>query len=145
MLVSQVHRGLLDYLLDDCIGLTCDGKDRPTNGRGLGMPRIATVWGGHIDGEGTIIVTESLDASPFAFYFGELAIGPKLATSVAFGWLRSVGRSPGGTWCFGGRDGKGRLSIPTSGGALLALAFPVMGVAPQGIGFELLECCGAFQ
>src|SRR5882672_6849345 len=114
MLVSRVHRRLLNYLLDGCIGLASDGKDRPTNGRGLGMPRIATVRGGHIDGEGTV-VAESLDASLFAFHFGELAISPKLATSVAFGWLRSVSRSPGVTRCFGGSGGKGRLPIPTGG------------------------------
>src|SRR5882672_10655036 len=108
------------------------------------MPRIATVWGGHIDGEGTI-VAESLDALPFVFHFCELSIGPKLATSVAFCQLRGVGHSHGGTRCFGGGGGKGRLPIPTGGNALLALAVPVMGVALQGISFELLECCGAFQ
>src|SRR5467141_3670658 len=108
------------------------------------MPRIVAVWGRHIDGEGTI-VTESLDASPFAFHFGELAIGPELATSVAFGRLQSVGCSPGGTRCFGGSGGKGRLPILTGGSALLALVFPVMGVAPQGISFKLLECCRVFQ
>src|SRR5882672_7301914 len=101
MLVSRVHWGLLNYLLDGCIKLSSDGEGGPTSSRGLGMPRIAAVWGCHIDGEGTI-VTESLDASPFAFHFGELAIGPKLATSVAFGWLRGVGHNPGGTRCFGG-------------------------------------------
>src|SRR5882672_4847106 len=108
------------------------------------MPRIVTVWGGHIDGEGTI-VAESLDVLPFTFHFCEFAIGPKLATSVAFGWLQGVGRSHRGTRCFGGSGGKGRLPIPTGGGALLALVFPVTGVAPQGISFEFLECCRAFQ
>src|SRR5882672_7393430 len=88
LLFSRVGNPFLtpDYLLDGCIGLASDGEGGPTSGGGLGMPRIATVWGGHINGEGTI-VAESLDASPFTFYFCELAIGPKLATSVAFGWL----------------------------------------------------------
>src|SRR5882672_7129126 len=144
MLVSRVHWGLLDYLLDGCIGLASNGEGGPTSSRGLGMPRIAAVWGRHINGEGTI-VTESLDLSPFAFHFGKLAISPELATSVAFGWLRSVGHSPGGTRCFGGSGGKGRLPIPTGRSALLALAFPVTGVTPQGISFELLECCRVFQ
>src|SRR5882672_3683219 len=135
MSVSQDHWGLLDYLLDGCIGLASDGEGGPTNSGGLGMPRIAAVWGRHIDGEGTII-TESLDASPFAFHFGELPIGPELATSVAFGRLRSVGRSPGGTRCFRGSGGKGRLPDPTGRSALLALAFQITGVTPQGIGFE---------
>src|SRR5882672_2746447 len=108
------------------------------------MPRIPTVWGGHIDGEGTII-TESFDALPFVFHFCELTIGSKLATSVSLGWLRGVGHHGGGTRCFGGSGGKGRLPIPTRGGALLALVFPIAGVAPQGIGLELLECCGMFQ
>src|SRR5882672_11373114 len=144
VLVSRVHLGLFEYFLDGCIGFAHDGEGGPTSSGGLGMPRITAVWGHHIDGEGTI-VTESLDVSPFAFHFGELAIGPELATSVAFGRLRSVGRSPSGTRCFGGSGGKGRLPIPTSGSALLALAFPVTGVAPQGVGFELLECCGTFQ
>jgi len=125
MLVSRVHRGLLDYLLDGCIGLASDGEDRPTNGGGLGMPRIATVWGGHIDGEGTI-VAESLDMLPFAFHFCEFAISPELATSVAFCWLRDVSCSHGGTRNFGGSGGKGRLPILTSEGTLLALAFPVV-------------------
>ena len=80
---------LLDYLLDGCIGLASDGEGGPTSSRGLGMPRIAAVWGRHIDGEGTI-VTESLDVSPFTFHFGELAIGPELATSVVLSWLRGV-------------------------------------------------------
>src|SRR5882672_2594744 len=62
MLVSQDHWGLLDYLLDGCIGLTSDGEGGPTSGGGLGMPRIVAVWGCHIDGEGTI-VAESLDRS----------------------------------------------------------------------------------
>src|SRR5882672_8569039 len=96
VLVSQVGRGLLDYLLDGCIGLASDGKSGPTSSGGLGMPRIATVWGGHIDGEGTI-VAKSLDASLFAFHFCELAIGSKLATHVAFGLLRGLGRRSGGT------------------------------------------------
>src|SRR5467141_4114225 len=144
MLVSRVCRGLLDYLLDGCIGLASDGEDHLTNGRGLGMPRIVTVRGGHIDGEGTI-VAESLDMSPFVFHFCELAIGSELATCVAFGLLRVVGRCSGGTRHFGRSGGKGGLPIPTGGGALLALAFPVTGVAPQGVGFELLECCGVFQ
>src|SRR5882672_4809972 len=85
-----VGQGLLDYLLEGCIGLGSDGEDGPTNGRRLGMPRIVTVWSSHIDGEGTI-VTESLDASLFTFHFCELAISPELATSVALGWLQSVG------------------------------------------------------
>src|SRR5882672_3936020 len=106
MLVSQDHWGLLDYLLDGCIGLASDGEGGPTSSGGLGMPRIAAVWGHHIDGEGTI-VTESLDASLFAFHFGKLAISPKLATSFTFGRLRSVGRSPSGTRRFGGSGGKG--------------------------------------
>src|SRR5882672_10684843 len=63
--------GLLDYLPDGCIGLASDGKDGPTDGGRLGMPRIATVWGSHIDGEGTI-VAESLDVLLFAFHFCEL-------------------------------------------------------------------------
>src|SRR6266850_7056023 len=100
MLVSRVHWGLLKHLLDGCIGLAGDGESGPTSSGGLGMPRIAAVWGRHIDGEGTI-VTESLDTSPFAFHFGELAIGPELATSVTFGQLRGVGRSPSGTRRFG--------------------------------------------
>src|SRR5882672_8718929 len=95
VLVSRVHRGLLDYLLDGCIGLASDGEGGPTYSGGLGMPSITAVWGHHIDGAGTI-VTESLDASPFAFHFGELAMSPELATSVAFGRLRSVGCSPHG-------------------------------------------------
>src|SRR5882672_191298 len=131
MLVSRVHWGLLNYLLDGCIRLSSNSEGGPTSSRGLGMPRIAAVWGRHIDGEGTI-VTESLDALPFAFHFCELAIGPELATSVTFGRLRSVGRSPGGSRCFGGSGGKGRLPILTGRSSLLALAFPVMGVAPQG-------------
>src|SRR5882672_10315091 len=108
------------------------------------MPRISTVQGDHIDGEGTI-VAESLDVSPFVFHFCELAIGPKLATSVALSWLRGVSWGSGGHKCFGWDGGKGRLPILTSGGALLTLVFPVAGVTPQGIGFELLECCGTFQ
>src|SRR5882672_8469751 len=117
MLVSRVHWGLLDYLFDGCIGLASDGEGSPTSSGGLGMPRITTVWGGHIDGEGTI-VTESLDTLPFMFHFSELAIGPELATSVALGRLRGVGCSHGGTRHFGGSGGKGRLPIPTGGGAL---------------------------
>src|SRR5882672_1043765 len=88
--------------------LTSDGKGGPTSHRWLGMPGVSTVWGGHIDGEGTI-VAESLDMSLFAFHFCELAIGPKLATSVAFGWLRGVGHCSQGTGHFGGSGGKGRL------------------------------------
>src|SRR5882672_7487594 len=144
MLVSRDHWGLLDYLLDGCIGLASDGEGGPTSSGGLGMPRIAAVWGCHIDRDSTI-VTESFDSSPFAFHFGKLAIGPELVTSGAFGRLRGVGRSHGGTRRFGGSGGKGRLPILTGGSALLALAFPVTGVAPQGVGFELLECCRAFQ
>src|SRR5882672_10257463 len=108
------------------------------------MPRIVTVQGSHIDGEGTI-VAESLDVSLFAFHFCELAIGSELATHVAFSLLRGVGHCSSGTRCFGGSGSKGRLPIPTSGSALLTLAFPVTGVTPQGISFKLLECCGAFQ
>jgi len=44
VLVSRVHRGLLDYLLDGCIRLARDGKGGPTSSGGLGMPRIAAVW-----------------------------------------------------------------------------------------------------
>src|SRR5882672_11481227 len=114
MLVSQVHWGLLNYLLDGCIGLASDGEGGPTNGGRLGMPRISTVWGSHIDGEGTI-VAESLDTWPSTFHFCELSIGPKLATSVALGWLRGVGYCGGGSRHFGGSGCKGRLPILTSG------------------------------
>src|SRR5882672_2170111 len=109
------------------------------------MPRIVTVQGSHIDGEGTI-VAESPDVSPFALHFCELAIGSELATHVAFGLLRVVSRRSGGTRRFGRSGGKGGLLIPTSGGALLErLGVPRTGVAPQGVSFELLECCGVFQ
>ena len=93
--------------------------------RGLGMPRIATVQGGHIDGEGTI-VAESLSMSLFAFHFCELAISPKLATHYTFGRFWGVGHSSSGTGCFGRSGGKGRLPILTSGCTLLALMFPVV-------------------
>src|SRR5882672_1347858 len=112
VLVFRGHWGLLDYLLHGCIRLTSNGEGGPTSGGGLGMPRIAAVWGRHIDGEGTI-VTESLDVSPFTFHFGKLAIGPELAASVTFGRLRRVGRSPRGTRRFGWSGGKGRLPVQT--------------------------------
>jgi len=65
------------------------------------------------------------------FYFGELAIGPELATSVAFGWLRSVGSNPVVPGVLEG-GGKGRLPIPT-GGSAFSLGVPSNGVAPQGV------------
>ena len=122
--ISQVGRRLLDYLLNGCIGLTHDGEGGPTRNRRLGMPGVSTVWGSHIDGEGTI-VAESLGALPFAFHLCELAIGPKIATSVALGRFRGVGCSSWGAGHFGGSGGKGRLPIPTGGATLLTLAFPV--------------------
>jgi len=132
MLVSRVGQGLLDYLLEGCIGLTSDSEGGLTNSGRLGMPGVSTVWGSHINGEGTI-VTEPLDALLFAFNLSELAIGPKLATCFTHGRFWGVGHSNSGTGCFGEIGGKGSLPIPTGGGALLALTFPVAQIAPQGI------------
>jgi len=78
------------------LGLASDGEDRLTNSGGLGMLGLWTVWGSHIDGEGTV-VAESLEHIAICVsHFCEFAIGPELATSVAFGWSRGVGHSHGG-------------------------------------------------
>jgi len=92
------------------------------------------------------IVTESLDASPFVFHFGvSLPSVPNWLPVLPLAGFEVLVVAPVVPGCFGGSGGKGRLPIPTGGSALLALVFQVMGVAPQGIGFELLECCRAFQ
>ena len=106
MLVSQVNLGLLDYLLNGCIRLTSDGESGLTRNGRLGMPGVSTVWGRHIDREGTIIA-ESLSALSLTLSLGGFVVGSELGTSINLSQFLGVScNSWGVVWlCCGSREG----------------------------------------
>jgi len=63
----------LDFLLDGRFRFTRDGECGTTHYRRLGVSRVATVGGGQVDGQATV-VGEALEAAAFPFLLSELAI-----------------------------------------------------------------------
>src|SRR5882724_10069034 len=143
VLVFRLGRRALDFLLDGRLRFTRDSEGGMTHYRRLGVSRVATVGGGQVDGQATI-VAEALEAAAFPFLLSELAIRSNAWVGVTgCGCIRRCGRVVAVRFCW--RGGRGSLPVPTRGCGLLALVFPVTSVALQGGDLELLECLGSVQ
>src|SRR5882724_4749548 len=142
VLVFRLGWRALDFLLDGRLRFTRDGEGGATRYRRLGVSRVATVGGGQVDGQATI-VAEALEAAAFPFLLSELAIRPNAWVGVTgCGCIRRCSRVAARfCWC----GGRGSLPVLTRGCSLLALAFPVTSVALQGGDIELLERLGSVQ
>ena len=75
MLFFRLGRRALDCLLDGHFRFTRDGECGTTCYRRLGVLRVATVGGGKVDGQATV-VAEALEVVAFPFLLHELAICP---------------------------------------------------------------------
>ena len=75
MLVFQLSRGSLTFLLNGHFRFTSDGECGATCYRRFGVSRVATVRGQKINGEATV-VAEAFEAATLPFFLGELAIFP---------------------------------------------------------------------
>jgi len=75
VLVFQLGRRALDFLLNGHFRFTCDGECGATHYRRLGVLRVATVRGRQVDGKAAV-VAEALEAAafPFLFLLSELAV-----------------------------------------------------------------------
>ena len=73
MLVFRLSRGSLNFLLNGCFRFTSDSECDVTHYRRFGVSRVATVGGGQVDGQATI-VAEALEAAAFPFLLSELAV-----------------------------------------------------------------------
>src|SRR5882724_9114589 len=92
VLVFQLSRRALDFFLDGHSRFTRDGECGVTRYRRLGVSRVATVGGGQVDGQATI-VAEALEAAVFPFLLSELAIRSNARVgATGHGCIRRCGR-----------------------------------------------------